>query len=73
METVLQILHEINSDIDSSNQDDLIDSGLLNSLDIMGLILDLEDAFDIEISMEEVVPENFNSAEAIYALVTRLK
>jgi acyl carrier protein len=73
METVLQILHEINSDIDSSNQDDLIDSGLLNSLDIMGLISDLEDAFDIEISMEEVVPENFNSAEAIYALVTRLK
>ena len=73
METVLQILHEINSDIDSSNQDDLIDSGLLNSLDIMGLISDLEDAFDIEISMEEVVPDNFNSAEAIYALVTRLK
>ena len=73
METVLQILHEINSDIDSSNQDDLIDSGLLNSLDIMGLISDLEDAFDIEISMEEVIPENFNSAEAIYALVTRLK
>lgn len=73
MDKVLEILREADSKIDFENQKALIDDGLIDSLELMEIISELEDAFDVEIGMEEIIPENFNSAEAMYALVSRLQ
>ncbi len=50
-----------------------MDSGELDSFDIVTLVGELCDEYDIEIGADDIVPENFNSAEAIMALVTRLQ
>jgi acyl carrier protein len=72
MDKILSILKESNNLIDYTKETALITDGLLDSLELMEIISELEDAFDIEIGMEEIVPENFNSAEAILKLVERL-
>ena len=50
----------------------LIEDGVLNSLDIVSLITEINDRFDVQIPAEEIMPENFDSAEALWALITRL-
>ena len=51
----------------------LIAKGLLESFDVITLIAELEDQFGVEIPAEEIVPENFNSAEGIWRLLERMK
>ena len=72
MEKILSILKESNNLIDYTKETALITDALLDSLELMEIISELEDAFGIEIGMEEIVPENFNSAEAILKPVERL-
>ena len=73
MEELLEVLQDIKDDVDFETCKTLIDDHILDSFDILQLIGALNDTFDISIPAAEIVPENFNSAEAIYALVTRLK
>lgn len=73
METLLNILKNLHPDVDFSTEDDLIGNGVLDSLDIVTLITEINAEFDISIPAEEIMPENFNSAEAIYALISRLE
>ena len=73
MESLLKILAEIRPDVDFEDNKELVDSGELDSFDIATLVGELCDAYDIEIGADEIVPENFNSVEAIMALVTRLQ
>ena len=72
MEKLLDILWEINPDIDFETEDALIDGGMLDSFDIVTLVAEIDDAFGIEIPAEALIPENFNSAKAIFALIQRL-
>ncbi len=72
MEKIFDILEDINPDIDYKTRTDLIDAHLLDSLSIISLIAELEDAFDVTIPAVDIIPENFNSVQAMYALVTRL-
>lgn len=72
MEKFFDILEDINPDIDYKTRTDLIDAHLLDSLSIISLIAELEDAFDVTIPAVDIIPENFNSVQAMYALVTRL-
>lgn len=72
METLLQILKNLHPDVDFQSNDDLIGGGVLDSLDIVTLITEINNAFDVSIPAEEVIPENFNSASALYALIKRL-
>ena len=72
MEKLLQILNEIRSDVDYENETALIDDGILDSLDVVSLVSELNDAYDIEIDMDELVPENFNSVQAILDMIERL-
>ena len=72
MDEILEILEGINPDIDFETCDTLVDDGILASLDIVSVIAELSDAFDITIPARDIVPENFNSAEATYAMVQRL-
>ena len=72
MEQVIRILSEIKRNVDFANTGALIDDKVIDSLELMELISQLEDEFDVEIGMEEITPENFNSASAIYAMIKRL-
>ena len=73
MEELLEILRDIRDDIDFGQATDLVSSKLLTSFDIIQLISTLDDEYDISIPASEIVPANFDSAQAIYALVQRLK
>ncbi len=69
MDSVLEILHSILPNIDVEGQTALFDDGILNSFDIVELISRLCDTFDIKIRAKYLVPENFNSADAIWKMV----
>ncbi len=72
METLLEILSDIKEDVDFANCKTLIDDGILDSFDILQIISALDDEYDISIPASEIVPANFNSAEALLAMVNRL-
>ncbi len=69
--TVLDILTGIRGDIDFENETKLIDNNILASLDIVAIVGEFNDEFDVEISVEDLVPENFNSVDAMVELITR--
>ena len=73
MERLIEILEEVKPDVDYATEKALIDDGIIESLELMQLISELENEYDIEIEMENLIPENFNSAEAIMALVESLQ
>lgn len=73
MNEVIEILKEIDDSIDYENEKALIDDQLLDSFGVITLVSELEEAFDISIEASEMMPENFNSAEAIWKMVQRLQ
>lgn len=73
MEKLLEILTDVRPDIEFENETNLVDGGLLDSFDIVTIISELNDAFDIHIRVNDLSPENFNSVSAIMDLVTRLQ
>ncbi len=73
MEELMEILQELRPDVDFENETALITDGVLDSFDIVALVGELNDAFDIEIKPNNLVPENFNSAKAIMALIEQLQ
>lgn len=73
METLMRILKEIDDSIDWDKEKALIDERLLDSFGVITLVSELEDSFGIEIEASEMVAENFNSAEAIYQMISRLR
>ena len=72
-EKIIKMLEENDDSIDYANETHLIDDGLLDSFGVIALVADLEDAFDVEIGTADLVPENFNSVNAIWALVEKLR
>ena len=66
-------MDEIYDILDYKTCTTLVDDAYLESLDIVTLISELSDAFDITIPAREITPENFNSAEAMYDMVKRLQ
>ena len=69
---IIDILSEIVDDVDFDTCTTLIDDGILSSLDIIQLIGALNDEFDISIPATEIIPQNFNSVDAMTAMVERL-
>ena len=72
MNELIEILKEIHPDIDFESESALVDDGILDSLDIVTLITEINDRFDVTIPPEEILPENFNSAEALWSLIEKL-
>ena len=72
MEKLIEILRELHDDVDFENEEALVDDGIIDSLDIVTLVTEINDRFDVSIPPEEIVPDNFNSAAALYALIERL-
>lgn len=71
-ESILEILEGLNPDIDYENESALIDDGLLDSFDIVSLVGELNNTFDIKITVLHLIPENFNTLDAMVALVEKL-
>jgi acyl carrier protein len=69
MEDLLRILNEVKPGVDFTKEDDLIESGILDSLSIIQLVTKISDEFDVEITPLDLVPENFKSAETIYEMI----
>ena len=68
-EEILEILMDCCPDVDFENETALIDDGLLESLDIVMIVTDLCHRFQVEINVDDLLPENFNSVDAIEELV----
>lgn len=73
MEELMTILSEIRPDVDFETETKLIDNGILDSFDIISIVGEVNTEFDVEINVEYLLPENFNSAEAIYELICKLQ
>ena len=72
MDIILERLQDLHEDVDFEECDSLVTDGILDSFDIVSLIGDINDQFDVEITADKITPENFNSAEAIWNLVSDL-
>lgn len=72
METLLQILNGLHPDVDFEAIDDLYDEGVLDSLDMVRLVTEIGMEFDVQIPAEELIPENFQNVNTIWALIERL-
>ena len=73
MDELLEILNEVKPGVDFENDTDLIGHGVLDSITMVTLVMELNDAFDIDITPADIVPENFNSAEAMWDMIQRLQ
>ena len=73
MEKLLEILQQIRSDIDFEKETTLVDDGMLDSFDIVSIVSELTMEYDIDISIDDMTAENFNSAEAMLEMVLRIQ
>lgn len=73
MEKLIEILNDLHSDVDFETEENLIDDGILDSMDIIALISEISDEYDVTITAKDIIPANFNSAKALYALIQRLE
>ena len=73
MEELIEILEEIEPGVDYENCTTLIDDNYLDSLAIISLVAEIEERFDVQIPTVEIIPDNFNSAKALWELIERLK
>lgn len=72
MDELLEILNEVKLGVDFENDTDLIGHGVLDSITMVTLVMELNDAFDIEITPVDIVPENFKTVQTIYDMIQRL-
>lgn len=73
MEKLLEILQHVRPDVDFKNETLLIDDGILDSMDVVSIISELDDEFGVQVRINELIPDNFNSVEAIWNLIQNLK
>ena len=72
MNELIEILENLHPEVDFETCTTLIDDKIFDSFDIISVISEINEEFDVVIPAEEIIPENFNSAQALYELVTRL-
>jgi hypothetical protein len=72
MEKLMEILMEINPNIDYENEKKLIDGKVLDSFSIVNLVAEISETFDIIISPKYLIPENFNSVEAMWNMIQKI-
>ena len=70
---LIEILEEIRSDVDFENEENLITDGILDSIDVVSLVGEIDEAFDVQIHVEDLIPDNFNSVDAIIALIEKIQ
>ena len=73
MDELLKLLSEICPKVDFVKEKKLIDDGILDSFDIISIVIELNEHYDIEIDVDDLEPENFNSVEAMLELIHTLQ
>lgn len=71
-ERIAAIMKEIKPTKDLTDVQNLVEGGFIDSFELMQLITTLSEQFSIEISIDEITPENFNSIDAMSAMVDGL-
>ena len=69
MDKLIAILSDLHPDVDFETETGLIDNGILDSFDVVTIVAEVDDTFDVQIPAEELIPDNFNSVEAINKLI----
>ena len=70
---ILELLQELHEDIDFEAETKMVDDKVLDSFDLVSLVTELGDAFDVEITARDFIAENFNSVDAMVKMITRLQ
>lgn len=70
---LMEILMEIHPEVDFETEKSLIDSKIFDSMDIVTLISEIANTLDIKVPANEIIPENFNSADSIFNLLQELE
>lgn len=73
MDRLLELLNRVRPDVDFEKQTKIVDEGILDSMSIARLIGMIEDEFDVEFEVTDLVPENFNSIDAMMKMIERLE
>lgn len=73
MEKLIEIMSEVRPDLDFGKETKLIDDDILDSFDIISIVSEVNDQFEIEINVNDLLPENFNSASALYDLIIKIQ
>ena len=73
MERLIKILSELRPEVDFEAETNLIDDGILDSFDMVALVTEINEEFDIRIGIENLIPENFNSAQSIMNLIEKIE
>lgn len=73
MEELLALLKGVKEDVDFMRCETLIDDGLLDSFDIITIVHEVNDTFDVNVTAEDIDPDNFNSAKQLWAMIQRLR
>ncbi|QDW74803.1 acyl carrier protein [Lachnospiraceae bacterium KGMB03038] len=73
MDKLMDILRDIDDSIDYEKETALVSGRILDSFGVITLVSELESAFGIQIEAAEMTPENFDSAQALWAMIQRLK
>ena len=73
MESLIEILKNLKPDVDFDENTELIKNKIFYSLGMISLVAELSDEFDVEITAEEIVPENFETVKSIYNMIKRLE
>lgn len=73
MEELLEILEEICPEVDFTEETALVDDKILSSFDILSIVSEISDVFDITLTPAEIIPANFNSADAIWDMICRIR
>jgi acyl carrier protein len=71
-EIILGMLQELHEDVDYDSEEKLVDSKVLDSFDLVSLVTELGDEFDVDITARDFIAENFNSLDALTRMVMRL-
>lgn len=70
---LLEILSDLHPEVDFETAEKLFDNKILDSFDVVTIITEVGSEFDIRIPAEEITPENFNSAQALFDLIQRIE
>ena len=71
MEKLLEIMEDLLPDEELKGRTGLIEDGVMTSFTILNLISEISDEYDVDIPVEDIIPENFDSLDAIWALIQR--
>lgn len=72
MEKLIEILNRIKPEIDFTVSHNLVDKGMLDSIDIVTIVSEIETEYSVEIEPEEIDPDNFQSAASMFEMINKV-